>query len=162
MTNTDPDSPRQPVEQTRRPIERLLFVADAAVAEADDLPPAVRVLIDAAAQIFVLTPTLPGRLAWLADDVDGFRHRADERLHTVLGHVRSMGGQATGHSARGRVTLVIEDAVAEFHPDHVLIAVCGPDHTNWQERGLIDHVEARTGLPVTVYAVDNQGHAVHR
>ena len=31
-----------------------------------------------------VTPTLPGRLAWLADDVDRFRHIADERLDTVL------------------------------------------------------------------------------
>src|ERR1044071_7837994 len=108
MTDPETDLPGRPDEG--RPIERLLFVADAAVAEVDDLPPSVRVLIDAAAQILVLTPTLPGRLAWLADDIDGFRHVADERLDTVLGHVRSIGGHVTGQSARGSVTLVIEDA----------------------------------------------------
>jgi hypothetical protein len=151
----------QPKQRTR-PIQRLLFVADAAVAEVDDLPPAVRVLIDAAAHIFVLTPTLPGRLAWLADDVDGSRHVADERLDTVLGHVRSINDDVTGRSARGSVMLVIEDAVATFHPDHVLIAVCGPDHANWQEHGLLEHVEERFALPVTVYAVDGQGHAARR
>jgi hypothetical protein len=52
------------------PAQRLLFVADAAVAEVGELPPATRALIDAAAEVYVLTPTLPGRLAWLADDVD--------------------------------------------------------------------------------------------
>src|SRR5215210_5646693 len=97
MTNPDTDLPSQPADDRGCPIERLLFVADAAVAEVGDLPPAVRVLIDAAAQIFVLTP-----------------------------------------------------------------AVCGPDHANWQERGLIDHVEARIGLPVTIYAVDSRGHAARR
>jgi hypothetical protein len=162
MTNPHTDLPSHPAETARRPIQRLLFVADAAVAEVDDLPPAVRVLIDAAAQIFVLTPTLPGRLAWLADDVDAFRHVADERLDTVLGHVRSIGGHVTGQSGRGSVTRVIEDAVADFRPDHVLIAVCGPDHTNWQEHGLLEHIEERFGLPVTIYAVDSRGRATRR
>jgi len=140
-------------------IQRLLFVADAAVAGVHELPPAVRVLIDAAAEIVVLTPTLPGRLAWLADDVDGFRHLADERLDTVLGHIRSIGGRATGLTSRGSVLLVVQDAIDELQPDHVLIAVCGPDHANWQERGLLEHVQDRFGLPVTVYAVDRRGHA---
>ena len=61
-------------------IERLLFVVDAAVADAAELPPEVRAVIDAAAELYVLTPTLPGRLAWLADDVDRRRQVADERL----------------------------------------------------------------------------------
>ena len=55
-------------------VQRLLFVSDAAVADVDELPPAVRTIIDAASKIYLLTPTLPGRLAWLADDVDRFRH----------------------------------------------------------------------------------------
>jgi hypothetical protein len=41
-----------------------------------------------ASEVNVLTPTLPGRLAWLADDVDRFRHYADERLDTVLSYKR--------------------------------------------------------------------------
>jgi hypothetical protein len=70
----------RPLRSDRKPtIQRLLFVADAAVADVGDLPPAVRVLLDAAARVYVLTPTLPGRLAWLADDVDAHRHIADER-----------------------------------------------------------------------------------
>jgi hypothetical protein len=162
MSNRDVDTRDLPASQGERAIARLLFVADASVAHVDQLPPAVRVLIDAAADIFVLTPTLPGRLAWLADDVDGFRHVADERLDTVLGQMRSIGAHATGLSGRGSLTLVIDDAIAEFDPNHVLIAVCSPDHANWQEHGLIDHIEERFGLPVTVYAVDRSGRAAPR
>ena len=46
-------------------IQRLLFVSDAAVADVDELPPVVRAIIDAATEVYVLTPTLPGRLARL-------------------------------------------------------------------------------------------------
>jgi hypothetical protein len=41
-------------------IQRLLFVADAAVADVEDLPPAVRTVIDTASEVYVVTPTLPG------------------------------------------------------------------------------------------------------
>jgi nucleotide-binding universal stress UspA family protein len=143
----------------RRPaIQRLLFVADAAVADVDELPPAVRAVIDAAAEVYVVTPSLPSRLAWLADDVDRHRHVADERLDTVLGHMHSIDAHASGLARRGSVMTVIADAVAEFTPDHILIALRSAEHANWQERRLIEHIEKRFDLPVTTYAVDLQGH----
>jgi nucleotide-binding universal stress UspA family protein len=139
-------------------IGRLLFVADAAVAEVDELPPAVHEMLAEADEVYVLTPTLPGRLAWLADDVDRFRHLADERLDAVLGHVREIGADATGVAGRGSIGLVIADAVAEFKPDHVLIALRSAEHANWQERKLIAHIEEHFHLPLTTYAVDLRGH----
>jgi nucleotide-binding universal stress UspA family protein len=143
----------------RSSIRRLLFVADAAVADVDELPPAVRAVIDAAAEVYVVTPTLPGRLAWLADDVDRFRHVADERLDTVLGHMHLIDVDANGVARRGSVMTVIADAAAEFKPDHILLALRSAEHANWQERRLVEHLEERFGLPVTNYAVDLQGHA---
>jgi nucleotide-binding universal stress UspA family protein len=158
MNNSDIGIADSHPSDRRGSIERLLFVADAAVADVDELPPAVRAVIDAAIKVYVVTPTLPGRLAWLADDVDRFRHLADERLDTVLGHIRSIGAHATGLAGRGSVPLVIADAVAEFQPSHVLIALRSPEHADWQERRLIEHIEERFGLPVTSYAVDRRGH----
>ena len=148
---------RQP-NAPRPRIERLLFIADAAVADPDELPTAVRKVIDAAAELYVVTPTLPGRLAWLADDVDRFRHIADTRLDAVLEHMLSIGAHVTGRAARGSVMTVIADAVEEFRPDHILIALRSAEHAHWQERKLIPHVEERFGLPVTTYAVDLDGH----
>ena len=139
-------------------IQRLLFVSDAAVADVDELPPVVRAIIDAATEVNVLTPTLPGRLAWLADDVDRFRHYADERLDTVLSHMHAIGADAGGAARRGSVVTVIADAVTAFEPDHILIALHVSEHANWQERRLIEHVENRFRLPVTTFAVDPAGH----
>jgi nucleotide-binding universal stress UspA family protein len=142
----------------RPSIRRLLLVADAAVADIEELPPSVCALIDAALEVHVITPSLPGRLAWLADDVDRFRHVADERLDTVLGHLRSIGAHADGTAIRGSVTTVIADAIATVRPDHILIALRSPEHANWQERKLIEHIEQRFDLPVSTYAVDVEGH----
>src|SRR3954470_13499694 len=139
-------------------MQRLLFVSDAAVADVDELPPVVRAIIDAATEVNVLTPTLPGRLAWLADDLDRFRHYADERLDTVLSHLHAIGADAGGAAARGSVVTVIADAVTGFEPDHILIALHVSEHANWQEHRLIEHVENRFRLPVTTFAVDPAGH----
>ncbi len=158
VNDADITVPDAHASDRREPIGRLLFIADAAVADVNDLPPAVRAMIDAAADVYVVTPTLPGRLAWLADDVDRFRHIADERLDTVLGHMRSIGAHARGLAGRGSVPLVVADAVAEFKPNHVLVALRSPEHANWQERRLSDDIEERFGLPVTTYAVDLRGH----
>jgi nucleotide-binding universal stress UspA family protein len=158
MTRQDVGAAALKLNEPARPVERLLFIADAAVADTDDLPSAVRAVMDAAAALYVVTPTLPGRLAWLADDVDRFRHIADERLDTVLGHMRAIGADATGVASRGSVLRVIADAVEEFRPDHIVIALRSAEHANWQERRLIAHVEERFGLPLTTYAVDTQGH----
>jgi len=140
-------------------IRRLLFVADAAVADVEKLPPPVRTIIDSAEETHVLTPTLPGRLAWLADDVDGPRHVADERLDTVLGHLQAIGADASGTAGRGSLLTVIADAVTRVAPDHILLALRSPQHANWQERGLVAYIEERFGLPVTVYGVDLDGQA---
>ena len=79
-------------------------------------------------------------------------------LDTVLGHVHSIGIPASGYAGHGSVALVIADAVAEFNPDHILIALRTPKHANWKERRLIEHIEDRFHLPVTTYAVDLRGH----
>src|SRR3954449_4908847 len=139
-------------------MQRLLFVSDATVADVDELPPVVRAMIDAASEVNVLTPTLPGRLAWLADDVDRFRPYADERLDTVLSYMHAIGADAGGAARRGSVLTVIADAVTAFEPDHILIALHASEHANWQERRLIEHVENRFRLPVTTFAVDPAGH----
>ena len=159
MTTTDPAAPNAYADDREAPIHRLVFVADAAVAGAGELPPAVRTVIDAASEVYVVTPTLPGRLAWLADEVDRCRHVADERLDTVLGHMRSIGAHASGAAGRGSVLTVIADAVEDFNPDHMLLALRSSDHANWQERGLEERLQKRFDLPLISYAVDSSGHA---
>ena len=122
----------------------------------------MRAVIERAAEVYVVTPTLPGRLAWLADDVDRFRHVADERLDTVLGHLRSINDHVSGDALRGRVITVITDGVETFKPDHILLALRSSEHANWQEHGLVEHVEERFGLPLTSFAIDPGRTRFHR
>jgi nucleotide-binding universal stress UspA family protein len=154
-TGAAPD--RQPMDR-KPPIQRLLFVSDAALADVDELPRAVRAVIDDAAELYVVTPSLPGRLAWLASQLNPSRHDADERLDTVLGHMQSIGAQASGATGDDSTLTAFADAVAKFRPDHILIALRSSEHANWQERGLVKDIQNRFGLPVTTFAVDPRGH----
>jgi len=144
-----------PAERERR----LLIVTGAAVAEVEELPPDVRSLIESASEILVVTPVLPGRLEWLASDTDRVRYEADERLRTVLGQVEELAPETAVSGAVGDETPLsaFADAVREFRPDHILLALRASDHSAWQEQGLVEHVRDGLQLPVTSFEIDRAG-----
>jgi hypothetical protein len=141
-------------------VKRLLVPAGAAVADVDELPPSVRALIDAAGEVFVVTPTLPSRLEWLMSDVDSAHQAADDRLETVLGHLRSAGVAARGAIGDDTPITVVADHVRAFEPDHILISLRSSDHADWQERGLVAEIERTVDLPITIFGIDAEGHVV--
>jgi hypothetical protein len=130
---------------------RLLIVAGDAAASAEQLPRGIRSLIDAAAEIMVISPALPGRLDWIASDTDRATERADARLQTVLGQLGEMGADARGRIGADDPLLAFEDAIREFAPDHLLIGLRREDRSGWQERGLLDRILERFELPMTVF-----------
>ena len=138
---------------------RLLIVTGAAVSDVDELPPLVRSLIEAASQILVVTPMLPGRLRWLASDTDRVSYEADERLRTVLSHVETLAPEAAASGRVGDDTplSVFADAVRRFRPDHILLALRASDHSAWQERRLTDRVREGFHIPLTIFEIDSGG-----
>jgi hypothetical protein len=135
---------------------KLLIAAGEAASEASGVPSSVRELIATADEVLVIAPILPGRFEWLSSATDKAREQADERLQTVLGHVSEMhgSGETRGEVAADDPLLAFEDAIREFAPDHVLIGLRSSERSNWQERGLLDQVIARFGLPLTVFELD--------
>jgi hypothetical protein len=137
---------------------RLLIATGEAAASEDELPRLVRVLIESASELLVMTPTLIGRLQWLASDTDRARYEADERLSVVLGQVEALAPTA---EIRGRVGdetpfTAFADAIQSFLPDHILIGLRSSDHAGWQERGLLDQIR-EFGIPITVFELDRAG-----
>jgi hypothetical protein len=139
-------------------VNRLLVLAGAAVADVDQLPPEVRAQLDAAGQVFVVTPTLTSRGEWLTSDVDRARHEADERLDTILGQLDPTGARVSGGAVGDETPLTaVEDYVRAFDPDHILIALRSAEHADWQERGLLVEIGRRFHIPLTVFDIDLQG-----
>jgi hypothetical protein len=132
---------------------RLLIAAGEAASDPGQLPFGVRELIDAAEEILVVTPTLPSRFEWLSSATDRAREQADERLRIVLGQLADLGSAAAGAVGADDPLLAFEDAIRDFAPDHLLIALRAGDGAGWQERGLLDQLEERFGLPMTVFSL---------
>jgi hypothetical protein len=132
---------------------KLLIAAGQAASDSGEVPSSVRELISSADEVLVIAPTLPGRFEWLSSATDKAREQADERLQAVLGHVAEVqeSGEARGEVGADDPLLAFEDAVREFEPDHILIGLRSAGRFGWEERGLIDQVLGRFGLPVTVF-----------
>ena len=139
---------------------RLLIATGEAVASVDELPPLVRALIDTASEILVMTPILTGALQWLASDTDQARYEADQRLETILGHVQALAPESDVRAQVGDETplTAFADAIRQFGPDHILIALRRSDHKAWQERHLIDRIRENFRIPITVFEIDRAGH----
>jgi hypothetical protein len=142
-------------DQADRDSARLLVVAGSAASDLGEVPFGVRSLIDDASEILVVAPALPSRLAWLASDTDNTREVADERLSVVVEQLEDTGTPAEGTVGADDPLLAFEDAVADFHPHHILVALRGPNESGWQERGLIEKVFERFRLPVTVFSISS-------
>jgi hypothetical protein len=135
--------------------KRLLIAAGEAASSPRELPAGIRELIDAADEILVMTPRLPSRLEWLASATDKATEQADERLQILLDHLSQLGTDAEGTVGADDPLLAFEDAIREFHPDHLVIAMRGGDDAGWQERGLLDELEERFGLPITAFSLES-------
>jgi hypothetical protein len=136
---------------------RLLVATGAAVADVEELPSLVRGLLNAASDVLVITPILPGVLQWLVSDTDRARHEADERLNTVLGHLAELDVPAEGRVGDETPLTAFEDAVRDFEPDHILIALRSGEDAGWQERGLVDQIRARFRIPITIFEIGPAG-----
>lgn len=130
---------------------KLLIAAGEAAAAPEQVPGSVRAQIDAAEEIMVVAPTLPGRWEWLSSATDKATQQADERLQAVLGHLEELGADASGQVGADDPLVALEDAVRSFEPDHILVALRAGDRSGWQERGLLDEVLERFALPLTVF-----------
>lgn len=140
-----------PTEEMNAGPARLLIATAEAASELREVPPAARLLIDAASEVLVVVPTLPSRIAWLASDTDKTREVADRRLRIVVDQLADEETRTKGVVGADDPLLAFQDAIAGFQPDHILIGLRGPGRSGWQERGLIDEVLERFGLPVTVF-----------
>jgi hypothetical protein len=132
---------------------RLLVVAGEAAETPAALPFGVRELIDAADEVLVVTPALPSRLEWLASATDKAQEQADERLQVVLGQIGELGTEADGEVGADDPLLAFEDATASFAADHILVGLRAGHRSDWQERGLLDHLVERFDVPVTVFVL---------
>src|SRR4051794_15059351 len=144
------------VAHTDDGVHRILVVANQTVAGRSLLDEIKKHETDEPTEILVVVPALPqSRLDHLAHDVDGAIAEARARLGDSLAAMKAAGLEAHGHVGDHHdPNSAIEDALATFAADEVIISTHPPERSKWLESGVVERAEAEIPLPVTHVVVD--------
>jgi hypothetical protein len=136
---------------------RVLIVANGFVNDAPrSLPPEVLEVADPYCDLHVVVPPHLSRLQSLCSDVDASRADADARLDRILQDMAAFGLSATGQTGDEDQLRAVEDALAQFHADAIVLITHVPDQQNWRERRLAANA-AQFGLPVRGALITRNG-----
>ena len=136
---------------------RVLIVANGFVNDAPQaLPAELREFAPADSDMHVVVPMHLTRLQSLCSDIDAPRADAQARLDRILDDMTALGLSAKGTTADEDQLQAIEDALAEFHAQAIVLITRVPDQQNRQERQLIARA-ARFGLPVRGALITRDG-----
>jgi hypothetical protein len=98
--------------------------------------------------VLVVAPALNSRLRHWLSDVDEALARAQERLDLAITALRRRGVTARGEIGDADPLLAIDDALARFQADEIVIATLSAGRSNWSERGLVEKARARFDVPI--------------
>ncbi|MGI8595330.1 MAG: hypothetical protein ACR2ML_13395 [Solirubrobacteraceae bacterium] len=144
--------------------QRVLVLTNEDLADANEVPEAIRPFIDEAEEIYVVAPTLTTWMQWLADDRDRALVSADERLRAVFDHMRAGGLKPHGEIGAENQVTAIADALARFDADLIVLRLHAPgtDHENWREHRIAEKVRSHFDVATIVFYFDSEGHVVER
>ena len=136
----------------------LLIVANETV-EGTALVETVRdIALSHDAEVLVVAPALNSRLRHYMSDSDHAERAAEHRLAGYLARLRAAGVRATGHVGDADPLLAMEDAMAAFPADEILIGTHPEHRSNWLARDIVARACGRFGLPVAHVVVDAVAH----
>jgi len=106
-------------------------------------------------EILVVTPALAGsRAAHWASDLDEGMELARQRMELSLQAIDEAGMRARGTVGDSDPNVAIEDALADFPADEIIISTHPPDRSRWLENGVVQRARDEIRLPVTHVIVD--------
>jgi hypothetical protein len=102
------------------------------------------------AKVLFVSPALnESAVAFWVSDSDGAIAEAGERAEQTERELRSEGVQATGVTGESEPLLALQDALATFPADRILVFVRPDDEQRYREDDVIGEAERRFGVPVT-------------
>ncbi|TML01083.1 MAG: universal stress protein [Actinobacteria bacterium] len=132
----------------------LLIVANETV-EGSALVGTVRdIALSHDAEVLVVAPALNSRLRHWMSDSDSAHRAAEERLAGCLARLREAGVRATGHVGDADPMRAMEDAMAVFPADEIVIGTHPETRSNWLAHDIVMRACARFALPVAHVVVD--------
>ena len=131
---------------------RVLVISNETV-EADTLRETIAARASAT-QVLVVAPALNSRVRHWFSDEDPARRAAECRLSGALDGLREAGVDVDGWVGDADPLTAIEDALAIFPADELLIATHPEARSNWLAHDLVGRACARFSLPVLHLVVD--------
>jgi hypothetical protein len=135
------------------PTPRCVLVISNETVQADILHETI-VAQAGAAEVVVVAPALNSRLRhWLSDE-DPARRAAERRLNGCVAALAAAGVHVDGWVGDADPLVAIEDALAVFPADEILLATHPEERSNWLAHDLVGRACARFSLPVVHLIVD--------
>jgi hypothetical protein len=108
----------------------------------------------AGAEVLVVAPALNSRTRFWISDPDPAIERAEEVQEETVERMDEEGIDAAGDTGESDPLLAIEDALATFPADEIVLFTHTSGERNWLEEGLVDQVRERFAGPVQHLVVE--------
>ncbi|MBA3359664.1 MAG: hypothetical protein H0U20_09450 [Thermoleophilaceae bacterium] len=92
------------------------------------------------AEVLVVAPALNSKLRFLASDPDGAIERAEEVQEESVQQMNEEGLDAAGDTGESDPIQAIQDALATFRAEEIVICIHRAGKKNWLEEGVVDQV----------------------
>lgn len=138
------------------PTRRCVLVIANETVQADILHETI-VAQAGAADVLVVAPALNSRMRHWMSDEDPARRAAERRLHGCVAALAVAGVHVDGWVGDADPMIAIEDALAVFPAEEILVATHPEERSNWLAHDLVARACARFALPVVHLVVDEAG-----
>ena len=141
---------------------RVLVMAGDAVADEELRSEIGKHLAESASSVWVVAPAFAKtRLKQVAGDVDEGIADAKERLERTLEVLRAAGIAADGSVGDSEPDRALEDALAIFPADEILLVTHPHDESRWLEDEAFERARSSFEQPVTHVVVEHEGDHEH-
>jgi hypothetical protein len=126
----------------------LLVLAPEPV-DADTLKSAVGEDLGDAKVLYVVPALNDSPVRFWMSDADGAIQEANDRAQQTERSLAADGVQATGVTGESEPLLALQDALATFQADRIVVFVHDDDEQRYREDDVVSEAERRFGVPVT-------------
>lgn len=106
------------------------------------------------AEVLVVAPALNSKLKFLTSDPDEAISRAEAVQEETVERMDEEGIDAAGDTGESDPMLALQDALATYDADEIVLFMHGRQGRNWQEEGVVDQARERFGKPVKQLVVE--------
>jgi hypothetical protein len=106
------------------------------------------------AEVLVVAPALNTRTRFLMSDVDDAIERAEAVEEETVERMEEQGIDAAGDTGESDPLLALQDALATFDADQIVLFTHSGGRANWLEEGVVDEARERFDRPVEHVVVE--------